>query len=108
METRTFVKLINLLDITYEGETAEQNIRWKMNVLDSVGEFGYTLDCDNDYITKEFTTDEIEFDSADCYNFIGSAYEDERFYAADWIVVKERATGELYAYMTEEIYEGAF
>ncbi len=108
METRTFVKLINLLDITYEGETAEQNIRWKMNVLNSVGEHGYTLDCDNDYITKEFTTDEIEFDSADCYNFIGSAYEDERFYAADWIVVRERATGDLYAYETEDIREGAF
>ncbi len=108
METRTFVKLINLLDITYEGETAEQNIRWKMNVLDSVGEFGYTLDCDNDYITKEFTTNDIEFATVDCYNFMGSANEAERFYAADWIVVKERATGELYAYMTEEIYEGAF
>ncbi len=108
METRTFVKLINLLDITYEGETAEQAARWKSNVLNSVGESGYTLDCDDDYITKEFTTDEVEFATVDCYNFIGSAHEDERFYAADWIVVRERATGDLYAYETEEIREGAF
>ena len=110
MEKRTFVRLRNLLDVTYEGETVEQAKRWKANVLNSVGSEGYCLDDGegDDYVTAEFTTDEIEFASADCYNFMGSAYEDERFYAADWIVVKEKATGELYAYMTEEIYEGAF
>ena len=110
MEKRTFVRLRNLLDLTYEGETAEQAARWRQNVLDSVGEFGYSLD-DGDgseYITKELSTDEIEFMDVDCYFFMGSAYEQERFYAQDWITVMEKATGDLYAYETEQIREGAF
>jgi hypothetical protein len=109
MQKRTFVKLINLLDITYEGETAEQKARWQRNVLNSVGTEGYTLDdTDAGYVTAEFTTDDIEFASADCYFFMGSAYEEERFYAQDWLVVKERVTGDLYVYETEQILEGAF
>lgn len=109
MEKRTFVKLVNLLDITFEGETAEVSERWKANVLNSVGEFGYAIaDDGNDYITKDFTTDEIEFVTVDCYNFMGSEYEQERFYAADYITVMEKATGDYYAYMTDAIYEGAF
>lgn len=107
---RTFVKLINLLDMTYEDETAEQRERWQRNVINSVGVAGYTLDDDggDSYITREFTTDEIEFADADCYFFMGSAYEDERFYAQDWLVVREKATGDLYVYETEQILEGAF
>jgi hypothetical protein len=109
MQTRTFVKLIKLVDIAYEGETAEQRERWQRNVINSVGADAYTVDdTDEGYVTAEFTTDDIEFADAECYNFMGSAYEEERFYAADWVVVKERATGDLYAYMTEAIYEGAF
>ncbi len=110
MQTRTFIKLRNLLDCTYEGETAEQKARWQANVLNSVGMEGYTLD-DGDgdeYVSKEFTTDEIEFTTADCYFYMGSAYEQERFYIQDWIVVKEKATGDLYVYETEQILEGAF
>ena len=107
---RTFIKLINLLDVTYDNETAEQKARWQRNVLNSVGTRGYTLDEGDgtEYVSKEFTTDEIEFADADCYFFMGSAYEDERFYAQDWLVVKERATGDLYVYETEQILEGAF
>ena len=106
MEKRTFVKLVNLLDITYEGETQEQREQWKANVLNSVGEDGYGLaDDECDYIIKEFSTDEIEFVTVSCYNFMGSAYEQERFYAADWITVREKATGDLYVYETEGLYE---
>ena len=110
METRVFVRLRNLLDITYEGDTAEELARWKANVLNSVGSEGYTMDdgVGDDWVTEEFSTDEIEFATADCYNFMGSAYEQERFYGADWIVVREKATGDLYAYLTDEMAEGAF
>jgi len=109
MEKRTFVKLINLLDITYEGETFEQKASWENNVLHSVGDEAYTMqDDDSGWVTKDFATNEIAFDTASCYNFMGSAYEQERFYAADWIVVRELATGDLYAYLTEEMNEGAF
>ena len=104
---RTFVRLCNLLDVTYEGETDEQRKAWVRNVVNSVGTEGYSLD-DGDgdeYITKEFSTDEIEFDSADCYFFMGSAYEEERFYMQDWLVVREKATGDYYALETEDIYE---
>jgi hypothetical protein len=109
MQTANFVKLVKLVDFVYEDETAEQQERWLRNVLNSVGEDAYTIaDDGSEYITRQFTTDEIEFAYADCYMFIGSAYEDERFYAQDWLVVKERATGDLYAYETQQIYEGAF
>ena len=104
-ETRNFVKLIKLVDLRYEEETQEQRERWLRNVKRSGVEEGYTLADDGDaYITKQFTTDEIEFTTVVCYNFMGSAYEDERFYAADWITVVERATGDVYAYETEEMF----
>ena len=110
METRNFVRLRLLQDVTYEGETAEQRAAWLDNVLTSVGETGYCLDDGegDEYVTKELGTDEIEFATADCYFFMGSAYEEERFYAQDWIVVREKATGDLYVYETEQILEGAF
>jgi hypothetical protein len=110
METRTFVRLRNLLEVTYEDETAEQAEQWRDNVLTSVGETGYCLDdgCGDEYNTKELTADEIEFVNVDCYFFMGSAYEQERFYAMDFITVREKATGDLYAYETEQIREGAF
>jgi hypothetical protein len=36
---------------------------------------------------------------------MGSALEQERFYSAEWFVVREKATGDLYALETEDIYE---
>jgi hypothetical protein len=39
---------------------------------------------------------------------MGSEYEQERFYAMDFITVREKATGDLYAYETQQIFEGAF
>jgi hypothetical protein len=110
MEKRNFVKLCNLLDISDEMETAEDKARWERNVLDSVGTEGYWLAAsdDGDYIVKQFSTDEIEFVTVDCYFIMGSATEQERFYAQDFITVREKATGDLYAYETQEIFEGAF
>ena len=110
METRTFVLLRNLLEVAYENETAEETASWRDNVLNSVGEDGYCLDdgCGDEYNTKQLTADEIEFVNVDCYFFMGSAYEQERFYTQDFITVREKATGDLYAYETEQIREGAF
>ena len=110
MEKRNFVKLCNLLDISDEMETAEDKARWRQNVRDSVGTEGYWLAAsdDGDYIIKQFSTDEIEFVDVNCYFIMGSATEQERFYAQDFITVREKATGDLYAYETQEIFEGAF
>ena len=110
MEKRNFVKLCNLLDISDEIETAEDKARWERNVLESVGEDGYSLAAtvDGEMIVRQFSTDEIEFVTVYCYFFMGSATEQERFYAQDWITVREKATGDLYAYETQEIFEGAF
>jgi hypothetical protein len=109
MEKRTFVKLCKLQDITYEMDSAETQARWVANVLNSVGEDGYGLaDAEGEYITAEFTTDEIEFVTVDCYYFMGSAFEQERFYRQDFITVRDKATGNIWAYETEEILEGAF
>lgn len=106
---RNFVKLCKLQDIDYEMETAEDKARWVANVLNSVGENGYGLaDADGEYIVRQFSTDEIEFVELDCYYFMGSATEQERFYAQDFICVMEKATGDYYAYETQEIFEGAF
>lgn len=105
MEKRNFVKLCNLLDIAYEGETTEQRAGWVRSVTDSVGEYGYTIDCNNcEYTMKQFSTDEIEFVDIDCYNFMGSADEPERFFAAKWLTVVEKATGDYYAYETDDVF----
>lgn len=103
---RTFVKLVKLQDITWSGVTEKEQADWVANVINSVGENGYGLDVgDDDYATAEFSAEEVTFAEVDCYNFMGSAYEQERFYSADWVVVQEKATGDYYAYETEEIYE---
>ena len=103
---KNFVKLCNLLDITYDGETDEQRKSWVRNVVGSVGTEGYCLDVNgDDYTVKQFSTEEVEFVDLNCYNFMGSAYEQERFYNADWITVQEKATGDYYALETEDIYE---
>ena len=106
---RNFVKLIKLVDLTYEGETVADNVKWLSNVLNSGVSDGYCLaDEGGDVIRKAFSTDEIEFANIECYNFMGSATEQERFYNADWICVMEKATGDYYAYEHEGLLEGAF
>jgi hypothetical protein len=103
---KNFVKLCNLLDITDENETEAQRKAWMRNVIGSVGTEGYCLDVNgDDYTVKQFSADEVEFEDVACYNFMGSAYEQERFYNASWVVVREKATGDLYALETDDIYE---
>jgi hypothetical protein len=96
-----------LLEWTDEHETAQQRINWQQNVLNSVGEDAYSFANDDagESITEEFSTDEIEFVDVACYGVIGSAYEAERFYSMDWITVREKATGDIYALETEGIYD---
>jgi hypothetical protein len=106
MEKRNFVKLVKLVDLTYAEDTAEQRARWIKNVLNSVGAEAYGIDTSGyDVVTEEFSADEIEFVTVDCYNFMGSALEEERFYSADWITVQAKTTGDIYAYETEDLFE---
>ena len=51
MATRTFVKLVNLLDVTFFDQTEEQAKNWKWDVLNGVGENCYTENC----TTKEMS-----------------------------------------------------
>jgi hypothetical protein len=103
---RRFVKLCLLQDITHEGETDEQRAKWVANVTGSVGTEGYAIaDDGDDYITAEFSTDEIVFANVEVYCFIGSEHEQERFYTKECVVVQEKATGDYYAYETEDLYE---
>ena len=106
-ETRTFVRLCNLLDITYDGETAEQAARWKRNVLNTVGAEGYGLYTDEEgcEVTEEFTCAEMEFASVDVYDFMGSATEDERFYAKDIVVFMNKANKNYYVLNREDLWE---
>ena len=104
-----FCKLVKCIDLRYEEDTDETFARWQRNVLNSVGADGYTFDCDSDgYNTKELSADEVEFAAAgevDLWAFMGSAYEDERFYAKEAFIVKEKATGDYYALSTDDLYE---
>ena len=107
MEKRTFVRLQKLVDVTYEGETAEQRARWLRNVLNTVGAEGYTLGTTEDGCedTAEFACEEMEFDSVEVYDFMGSAYEDERFFAKDVVVFRNKANGEFYVLNAENLWE---
>ena len=104
---KEFVRLCNLLDITYEGETAEQKASWVANVTGSVGTEGYSFatDAEGCEDVAEFACDEMEFAEVDVYDFMGSEYESERFYARDIVVFKHKATGEFYVLNTENLME---
>jgi hypothetical protein len=106
-ETRTFVRLQLLQKITYEGDTIEQRSAWINNVLSSVGENGYSFATDEDGCedTAEFTCDEMEFEQVEVYDFMGSAYEQERFYMRDIVTFKHKATGEFYVLNAENLME---
>ena len=103
---RRFVKLCKLQDITYEGDTEAERAAWVANVTGSVGTEGYGLQDDgDDYITAEFSTDEVVFANVEVYCYVGSEHEQERFYTKECVVVQEKATGDYYAYETEDLYE---
>jgi hypothetical protein len=106
-ETRTFVRLCNLLDIKHEDETEAQAASWRANVLNTVGEEGYALYTDEGGCeeTAEFTCDEMEFASVEVYDFMGSAYEAERFYAKDIVVFMNKANKNYYVLNAENLWE---
>lgn len=106
-ETRTFVRLCKLQDITYEGDTADAQASWVANVLGTVGENGYTLSTteDGSEDTAEFACEDLTFEQVDVYDFMGSAYEQERFYAKDIVTFKHKATGEYYVLNAEDLWE---
>lgn len=100
---REFVKLIKLVDLTYEGDTAESNARWLRNVHNTGVAEGYTYAGDDGYDSDEFACDEMEFADVKVYNFMGSAYEDERFYERDIVTYKHKATGDYYVLYEEDL-----
>jgi hypothetical protein len=104
---KEFVRLCNLLDITFDGETAEQKASWIANVTNTVGENGYSFATDDDGCVDvaEFSCDEMEFDDVSVYDFMGSAYESERFYARDIVVFRHKATGEYYVLNADDLQE---
>jgi hypothetical protein len=96
-----------LLTVTYETDTAEAREAWQANVLTSVGTEGYCFASDEEGCeeTGVFTCDEMEFADVDVYDFMGSAYEQERFYRREIVVFKHKATGEFYVLNAENLYE---
>ena len=106
-ETRSFVRLQNLLNVGDECETAEEKASWMKNVLNSVGVSGYCLEADESgsEVTGDFTCDELEFATVDVYDFMGSAFEQERFYKRDIVVFKHKATGDYYVLNAENIWD---
>ena len=107
MNKRTFVKLELLLDVTYEGETAEDNAVWVQNVTYSGVADGYTFECGDAYTTADFACSEMEFadDSVKVYDYMGGAQEQESFYLRDIVVFKHIATGDFYVIEVEDLGE---
>lgn len=104
---KEFVLLQNLLELTYEGETAEDKANWINNVRTSVGTEGYNTanDDSGSYITAEFACDEMEFADVDYYDFMGSAMEQERFYKRDIVTFKNKADGNYYVLNADDLGE---
>ena len=104
---KEFVRLCLLQDITYEGDTAEQRSAWVANVIGTVGENGYSFATDDDGCedTADFACDEMEFADVSVYDFMGSAYEQERFYARDIVTFKHKATGDYYVLNADDLQE---
>jgi hypothetical protein len=103
-ETRTFVRL-DLLQNLFASEGNDE--AWVENVLGTVGENGYGMATteEGDVDTAEFACDEMEFASVDVYDFMGSAYEAERFYPKDVVVFMHKATGNYYVLNSDSLFE---
>lgn len=106
---KEFVRLCLLQDVDKDCEyiTAEQQSAWVANVLGTVGENGYTFAQDDAGCedTAEFSCDEMEFADVAVYDFMGSEYEQERFYVRDIVTFKHKATGEYYVLNAEDLQE---
>ena len=104
---KEFVRLCNLLDITYAEDTFEAKASWENNVLTSVGDNAYSFatDEEGDVDTALFSCDEMEFADVDVYDFMGSEYEAERFYARDIVVFMHKETKEYYVLNADNLME---
>jgi hypothetical protein len=103
---KTFVLLELLLNVTYEGETEQTKAKWVSNVAHSGVADGYTYATGKDnFACNDFACDEMEFADIAVYDYIGSAYEEERFYVRDIVTFKHKATGEYYVLWHDELGE---
>lgn len=80
---------------------------WVANVTGSVGTEGYSFATDAEGCTdvEAFACDEMEFADVSVYDFMGSAYEQERFYARDIVTFKNKANGNYYVLDAEDLQE---
>ena len=104
---KEFVRLCLLQDITYSEGTQEQRDAWLRNVYGSVGRNSYSFATDDEGCTDtaEFACEEMEFADVSVYDFMGSAYEQERFYIRDIVTFKNKATGEFYVLNADNLQE---
>jgi hypothetical protein len=104
---KEFVRLVRLQDITYGDETAEVRDAWLRNVYGSVGVDGYSFATDDEGCvdTAEFACEELEFYDVDVYDFMGSAYEQERFYRRDIVTFRNKVTSEMYVLNADNLME---
>ena len=102
---RTFVELQLLIDLTYEGDTAEDNAAWLRNVTHTGVEHGYTFSGNDGYDTEDFACDEMEFADVQVYDFMGSEHEQERFYTRDIVTFKNKANGKFYVLHKDDLGE---
>lgn len=97
-----FVKLIKLTDLKYADETQEQTQRWLTNLKVSGVEAAWTLDEDG----GEFSADEMQLvEGVEVYDFMGSQYEEERFYIKDVDVFKHKVSGEYYVVERDSLWK---
>lgn len=99
-----FVRL-ELLQNLFADEAEHE--AWVENVLTSVGSEGYGIatDAEGDVDVVQFSCDELEFEDVAVYDFMGSAYEQERFYVKEIVTFKHKATGEYYVLNADDLFE---
>jgi hypothetical protein len=97
---KEFVRL-ELLQNMFTDEAG--HAEWVANVTGSVGTNGYSFAGEDGYDTAEFACDEMEFADVSVFDFMGSAYEQERFYARDIVTFKHKATGEFYVLNADDL-----
>ncbi len=101
---KDFVRL-ELLQNMFADE--EDYAGWVANVTGSVGTAGYSFATDNEGCTdvEAFACEEMEFADVDVYDFMGSAYEQERFYKRDIVTFRNKANGNYYVLDAENLQE---
>jgi len=101
---KEFVRL-ELLQNMFANEAGYN--AWVANVTGTVGTEGYSFAQDDEGCTDVamFSCDEVEFADVAVYDFMGSAYEQERFYARDIVTFKHKATGEYYVLNADNLQE---